>query len=258
MAKKNIRSVSKKQDSTNVLINNFDSSDFKLSNIYTETEANKDPDLIPHCFSSFCYLGLLIWLLLDKNYILLLDRNCLFIIATCYIIEFTKCACHYYLVSRIPNQVKCKGNILTSIFQFVISSIIAIFLAFSFAILFGAPIMSKQEGTLVFSILITSVIVTPTSVQLGSSIFPLFLTENSESECLNTVERSEKNNFRSTVLGAFIGTIVIPFDWETEWQRWPIPCSVGLICGHLLVNIYEIICWQYKFLKRKSIKKNKI
>ncbi|VVC31410.1 GPI biosynthesis protein Pig-F [Cinara cedri] len=256
MAKKNVRNIFKKTDST-VVINTSNSPEYKTSGTFNQIEANKDPELIPHCISSFCYLGLFVWLLLDKNYNLLLDRNSLVIVVTCYTIEFVKFACHSYLVSRISNQIKLKTNPIFWMSQFIFFTILAVGVAYFFSILFGAPLITKQEQTFVFSILITAVIITPTAIQLGSNILPLLLTDCLENEFASTIEVYERNNFRITILGAFIGAAVIPFDWETEWQRWPIPCSVGLIGGHLLANVYEIICWQFKSLKKYSFKKNK-
>lgn len=258
MAKKNVRNVIKKSESSSVLINTSNSSECKApSTSHIQTEASKDPELIPHCFSSFCYLGLFIWLLLDKNYNLLINRNSLKIVVTCYLIEFAKFACRSYLVSKISNQIKPKTNPIFWIFQFVVSTVLAVGVTYVFSVLFGAPLTTKQEQTFVFSILITAVIITPTAIQLGTNILPLLLTDCLETEFASTIELYERNNFRTTVLGAFVGAVVIPFDWETEWQRWPIPCSVGLIGGHLLANVYEIICWQFKSLKKITVKKNK-
>lgn len=257
MAKKNVRNVIKKLESSSVLINTSNPSEYKVQSAFIQTEAIKDPELIPHCFSSFCYLGLFVWLLLDRNYNLLIDRNSMVIIVTCYTIEFAKFACHFYLVSRITNQIKPKANPILWVFQFIVSTVLAVGVSYLFSILFGAPLTTKQEQTFVFSVLVTALIITPTAIQLGSNILPLLLTDCFETEFDSTVEVFEKNNFRATVLGGFIGAAVIPFDWETEWQRWPIPCSVGLIAGHLLANVYEIICWQFKTLKKYSVKKNK-
>ncbi|KAL4089360.1 hypothetical protein QTP88_024407 [Uroleucon formosanum] len=177
MAKKNVRNIIKKLESSSVLINASNLSEYKVPGAFIQTEANKDPELIPHCFSSFCYLGLFVWLLLDRNYNLLIDRNSMIIIVTCYTIEFAKFACHSYLVSRITNQIKPKANPIFWVLQFIVSTVLAVGVSYLFSILFGAPLTTKQEQTFVFSVL------------------------------------------------------------ETEWQRWPIPCSVGLIAGHLLANI---------------------
>lgn len=257
MAKKNVRNVFKKTDSSSVLINTSNPTEYKAPSTFIQTEANKDPELIPHCFSSFCYLGLFVWLLLDKNYNLLINRKSLVVVFICYVIEFVKFACHSYLVSRISNQIKPKTNPILWICQFIISTVLAVGVAYFFSVLFGAPLTAKQEQTFVFSLLITAVIITPNAIQLGSNILPLLLTDCLENDFSNTIEVYERNNFRITILGAFIGAVVIPFDWQTEWQRWPIPCSVGLIGGHLFANVYEIVCWQFKSLNKYSFKKNK-
>ena len=33
-------------------------------------------------------------------------------------------------------------------------------------------------------------------------------------------------------LGAWLGAIVVPLDWDRAWQVWPTPCVLGAICGH--------------------------
>jgi len=262
MAKKNLRNVVKKSESPSsvLLINSSNLPDYKtssLSSLYVQTEANMDPDLVPFCLSSFCYLGLFVWLLLDKNYNLLVDRSSLVVAVVCYTIEFAKFACRSYLIGRLSNQTRPMTNPIVWLFQFVVSTVLTMCVAYVFSVLFGAPIVTKQEQTFVFSVLITAVIITPTAVQLGTNIVPLLLTDCLETEIVSTVEMYEKNNFRATVLGAFIGSVVIPLDWDADWQRWPIPCSIGLLGGHLLANVYEIICWQFKSLNNHSFKKSK-
>ncbi|ETW05996.1 hypothetical protein H310_03615 [Aphanomyces invadans] len=36
-----------------------------------------------------------------------------------------------------------------------------------------------------------------------------------------------------TLLGAYIGTIFIPLDWDRPWQQWPLPCVYGAVYGHV-------------------------
>lgn len=67
-----------------LLINTSNPSEYEVSRAFIQTEAN--PELIPNCYSSLCHFDLFVWLLLDKNYSLLFDRNSKIIIVTCYII----------------------------------------------------------------------------------------------------------------------------------------------------------------------------
>lgn len=261
MAKRNNRNILKRPDSSLASMNlpSCSSDHGNVSVTFSEINAHKDSELIPYCFSSFCYLGLFIWLLLDKNYNRLVDRNSLVVIATCYTIEFAKFVCHLYLVGKMTaNHMWLKTNPILWVFQFVAYTALGVAMAYITSILFGAPLTSKQEQTFVFSLLLTAVLITPNTFQIGSNILPLLLTNCVETEVFGPVDEYEKNNFRATILGAFVGTAVIPFDWETEWQRWPIPCSVGLIGGHLAANVYKIICWQFKSLNKYSINKYKI
>lgn len=261
MAKKNVRNVVRKSESPSsvLLINSLNPYDYKMSlmGAHVQIDANMDPDLVPHCLSSFCYLGLFVWLLLDKNYNLLANRSSLIVTAACYAIEFAKFACRSYLIGRVSNQTKPKPNPIIWAFHFVTSTMLMVCVAYVFSVLFGAPVATKQKQTFVFSVLITAVIITPTAVQLGTNILPLLLTDCLEAETASTVEIYERNNFRATILGAFVGSVVIPLDWDTDWQRWPIPCSIGLLGGHLLANVYEIICWQIRSLNNQSFKKSK-
>jgi hypothetical protein len=47
-----------------------------------------------------------------------------------------------------------------------------------------------------------------------------------------------KWRFLGTVIGTWIGAIVVPLDWDRPWQRWPIPCLSSAALAHLLVNLF--------------------
>lgn len=36
------------------------------------------------------------------------------------------------------------------------------------------------------------------------------------------------------VLGAWLGAVPIPLDWDREWQKWPVTIVVGLYMGYVL------------------------
>jgi GPI ethanolamine phosphate transferase 2/3 subunit F len=37
-----------------------------------------------------------------------------------------------------------------------------------------------------------------------------------------------------TVLGAWIGAVPIPLDWDREWQKWPVTIVAGIYVGALV------------------------
>lgn len=36
------------------------------------------------------------------------------------------------------------------------------------------------------------------------------------------------------VLGAWLGAVPIPLDWDREWQKWPVTIVTGMYVGHAL------------------------
>lgn len=37
-------------------------------------------------------------------------------------------------------------------------------------------------------------------------------------------------------LGAWLGAVPIPLDWDREWQKWPVTIVVGTYLGYCLGN----------------------
>lgn len=54
--------------------------------------------------------------------------------------------------------------------------------------------------------------------------------------------------------GAWIGAIVLPLDWDREWQAWPISCVISTYVGHS-VGVLAAFVWaslKLMFSKKKS------
>lgn len=116
------------------------------------------------------------------------------------------------------------------------------------AILFGAPFLSEQEETLMFSILLTSLTAVPSCLNLGAEA-TIFLFTNITSFQGDIVSEIIKQNVSFTLIGAWLGAIVIPLDWDRPWQVWPIPCSLGAVSGYMCSHIVVLINIVPKFTK---------
>jgi len=99
------------------------------------------------------------------------------------------------------------------------------------AILFGAELLDKYEETLMFSWLLSVLTVFPISINLGCNyIGPLLLGTPPASK----LQFLLCQNMYFTLAGAWIGAIAIPLDWDRDWQKWPITCSLGAIIGFVV------------------------
>lgn len=85
-------------------------------------------------------------------------------------------------------------------------------------ILFGAPVSEKWKETWMFS-LHCCYLAYPAIYQVFNGDFKVGLW---------------KKYFVMIVIGAWASCVVIPLDWDRDWQAWPIPVVVGAYIGGFL------------------------
>ncbi|KAG6192484.1 hypothetical protein E4U48_005546 [Claviceps purpurea] len=99
-------------------------------------------------------------------------------------------------------------------------------------ILFGAPLLTHVPHTLLcaahFSLL---------------TAFPIFYTRGNDGQAWVAVASGSApmdetfGALAGAVLGAWLGAVPIPLDWDREWQKWPVTILVGLYAGSLLGSV---------------------
>lgn len=107
-------------------------------------------------------------------------------------------------------------------------------------ILFGAPVLQDYEQTCVLAIVLTLLTVSPLVFLLGAGgTLQVWFCEKVE----NVVKAEEvyislyKYQAIGSIIGAWIGSVVVPLDWDKDWQEYPIPNVIGALCGSGLATI---------------------
>ncbi|UJR09633.1 hypothetical protein I4U23_013866 [Adineta vaga] len=103
------------------------------------------------------------------------------------------------------------------------------------SILMGAPLLTDMIRTLLFSIYIVCIGFTPMIIRYQGNLKDIynFLLQND----FYLIMSKSKNDFViknlvwGTLLGAWLGAIPIPLDWDRWWQRWPITCLFSSTIG---------------------------
>lgn len=95
-----------------------------------------------------------------------------------------------------------------------------------FFTLFGAPFLDHVAHTLLcaahFGLL---------------GLFPIFYARGIDRQALMAVAGAcapldeTFGALAGAVLGAWMGAVPIPLDWDREWQKWPVTIVVGLYVG---------------------------
>lgn len=163
-----------------------------------------------------------------------------YILVLIFIAELLK---SFYLNSSNDIQAKKTKSSKNRASDILKSFVFLLGVMFSFfvgIILFGAPVLDCHEETLMLSSLLTLLTVFPLIAHTGveASMQLLF---GVKAYARDTIIEMLISNAFLTVCGAWLGAVVIPLDWNTPWQQWPIPCYLGAIGGYLLSNVLTVL-----------------
>ncbi|KAI5467174.1 GPI biosynthesis protein family Pig-F-domain-containing protein [Mariannaea sp. PMI_226] len=96
-------------------------------------------------------------------------------------------------------------------------------------VLFGAPFLTHSSHTILccahFAIL---------------AVFPIFYVRGIDTEALQAVLGASApldstfGGLIGAVVGAWLGAVPIPLDWDRDWQKWPVTIVVGTYLGYLV------------------------
>ncbi|XP_044717176.1 GPI biosynthesis protein family pig-F domain-containing protein [Hirsutella rhossiliensis] len=129
---------------------------------------------------------------------------------------------------RKKNDMTGPDPISTALLSLVLTSI-ATPAVYALFVLFGAPLLDHVPHTILCS---------AHFALLG--LFPVFYARGVNGEALVAVSGASApldetfGGLAGAVVGAWLGAVPIPLDWDREWQRWPVTIVVGLYGGSLL------------------------
>ncbi len=119
------------------------------------------------------------------------------------------------------------------------------------SILMGAPLFTDVMRTFVFSIYLVLIGFTPIIISSKGNLKEIY-----DFVFQMTISNSRKrfymrNLIWGTMIGAWLGAIPIPLDWDRWWQRWPITCFVSSTIGAVLSMLISYL-WLWIRQRRKT------
>lgn len=138
------------------------------------------------------------------------------------------------LISNVKNVCKFSVLLLMATLAYAV-----------LCILMGASYYSSFEETIVLSALLTSLTIFPVGLFLGPTKTLQYLFYDSfELTYRREVTHLEllQYNVLGTLIGAWAGSVVVPLDWDRDWQTYPIPNIIGALVGFTLANVHSIGC----------------
>ncbi|KAI9319794.1 GPI biosynthesis protein Pig-F [Dichotomocladium elegans] len=121
-------------------------------------------------------------------------------------------------------------------------------------VLFGASLIEKFNHTLAFATYLAILAFLPSFTALAPSNPAIWIKTFVQHSPTTTPEIFAYSQLVCTLSGAWIGAIVLPLDWERDWQVWPISCVISTYLGHA-VGVVAAFGWascKNVFSKKKS------
>ncbi|XP_076655495.1 phosphatidylinositol glycan anchor biosynthesis class F [Halictus rubicundus] len=128
---------------------------------------------------------------------------------------------------------------LREIFKFLLAAFILSVVYYIIIVLFGAPLFVHHEETTMLTVTLTTLTFVPASLHLGVDS-ALEIMTGIQSQKDNVLANAVKTNVQATLLGTWLGAIVIPLDWDRPWQAWPIPCVIGALLGYMTAHFITL------------------
>ncbi|XP_050311827.1 phosphatidylinositol-glycan biosynthesis class F protein [Anthonomus grandis grandis] len=121
------------------------------------------------------------------------------------------------------------------------------------AVFFGAPFFSKQQETFTFALTMTILTVLPCSLYLGGDKSVALMLSLAS---LNITEQYKQflALMQFTCLGAWLGAVVIPLDWDRTFQVWPVPCILGALAGLFFGHFVLLVLYVFERKNKKKLK----
>ncbi|KAM6507679.1 Glycosylphosphatidylinositol (GPI) anchor assembly protein [Fusarium solani] len=118
-------------------------------------------------------------------------------------------------------------------------------------VLFGAPFLTHASHTFLCAAHIAVLAIYPIFYVRGSDPVPLQAVVSVSAPFDQTF-----GGFVGTVVGAWLGAVPIPLDWDREWQKWPVTIVAGAYIGYfvgskLLGNVFYGKRWAVSEIKEE-------
>ncbi|KJY01193.1 gpi-anchor biosynthesis protein (pig-f) [Zymoseptoria brevis] len=134
---------------------------------------------------------------------------------------------------KLPKPVPDLGSKLVPAFlSFVLTLTLSAPVLYIAAILFGAPLISHHLHTLLLAVHL-ALLTTPPLFYVHGLHAPTWLALASLQQPLDETYGMALG----AVVGAWVGAVPIPLDWDREWQKWPVTIICGMYGGAVLGKV---------------------
>ncbi|XP_056153528.1 phosphatidylinositol-glycan biosynthesis class F protein [Lampris incognitus] len=131
-----------------------------------------------------------------------------------------------------PTKKHTLGSKLSRMVRSCLYLLLSCLFFHSVVVLYGAPLIESALETFSLAVLLTSLTTLRCLCVLGPNV-QAWIRVFSRHGAMSVWDTSLQITVVCTVVGAWVGALPIPLDWDRPWQVWPISCSLGSVIGFL-------------------------
>uniref|UniRef100_A0A6V7MGD9 Phosphatidylinositol-glycan biosynthesis class F protein n=1 Tax=Bracon brevicornis TaxID=1563983 RepID=A0A6V7MGD9_9HYME len=145
------------------------------------------------------------------------------------------------LDNRVPRSKRNWGRGCREFVKFITLTMISLSIYYVLLVLFGAPLSTHREETSMLAMTLTFLTVVAPGIHLGADVTVGVLARLQSANNNSLMTEAMSMNIKGTLLGAWLGAIFLPLDWDRPWQAWPIPCIIGAFVGYMIAHFITLV-----------------
>ncbi|MCJ1374409.1 Glycosylphosphatidylinositol (GPI) anchor assembly protein [Loxospora ochrophaea] len=131
-----------------------------------------------------------------------------------------------------PSRFTLSGLLTQTLLPLLPTTLLSTPLLFTLLILFGAPLTTHTTRTLLLAAHMALL-----------AVYPLFYAYGVDGATWREIAAGQLafdevwGGTVGTVVGAWLGAVPVPLDWDREWQKWPVTIVTGAYAGYVVGRV---------------------
>lgn len=151
---------------------------------------------------------------------------------------------HNYLIliNTVYSRRKSSDNVVLLVFGAIVVSLIASVPLYATTVLVGAPILAYTPETVLFAVHLSLLILDPLLVEFKFDFARLRAIFGTNASVRMLLSNQVVALSICGLVGAWMGVLPIPLDWDRPWQAWPVTLIAGTYVGTFVGGVISLAC----------------